>query len=497
MTDKNHPKGNYIDGHFVSVEKPCGEICRLNPSHLEEEIGRFSFSLESIDQAIFAAKKAYGPWSNLSFEKRWSFLHRLSEIFLKNQKILAQTLSKEIGKPLWEAKLELTNVQNKFIITQKESMPLIRDFSITLKNKNIKGFCHFKSRGSLAVIAPFNFPFHLAMGHIIPALACGNTIILKPSELAPLTSQFLCELFNEAELPPGVFNMIQGDGSVGKSLCQHPEISGILFTGSYKVGKSIAETALEHPHKICALEMGGKNTSVIWDDENLENTVKTVLQSATITTGQRCTCTSKILIHKNIWLKTKPLFLDFASKIKIGDPFAKDTFMGPLVSVESKKRFLDTQDLAKEIGAISLLPQNQDLSSEGNFVQPSLHFLEEFDSSNGYSDEEIFGPDMGIYIFENTEDAVKIIEASHYGLAVSIFSKNKKVFEEFFGQITAGVINWNRPTTGASSKLPFGGQKASGNDSPTALFAPYYCTYPVASMQDETGSSLDDFPGFP
>ena len=489
--------GSFINGRFEKISHPEGEFLSLNPTNPDEILGIFSYSKTSVDHAIEAAKKAFPSWAALKQELRLSYLEKFSEIISKNQSNLSHIISKEIGKPLWEANQELTSVRNKFSITMNQGMRLIEHFSIPLKDKTIKGTCHFKPRGPLAVIAPFNFPLHLALGHIIPALATGNTVILKPSEMAPKISQNLCKIVEQAHFPPGVFNMVQGEAAIGKYLCEHEYIKGVLFTGSYKVGNSIAKILVDHPQKILALEMGGKNTSLIWEDADLKQAASLTLQSATITTGQRCTGTSKLLVHEKIWPNLKPLLINGASQIQIGDPFDDHTFMGPIVNENAKNRFYEIQEKAKSIGAKSLLSPRKQLPKKGYFVYPTLHFLENFDPKNSYCDHEFFAPDLAIYLVKDLSEAIQKIEASRYGLSVSIFTKSKKIFNEAFAQITAGVINWNRPTTGASSQLPFGGQKASGNDFPTALFAPYYCTYPVSSMMNETANTLDSFPGFP
>jgi succinylglutamic semialdehyde dehydrogenase len=490
---------HYINGQFVSAQDPFGEIVRRNPAHPNKELGRYALSLANVDQAAHVAHKAFSSWKTLSQANRWQHLNQWAKEIQKVQGDLSHYLSTEIGKPLWEAQGEIRAIQEKFEITQTKAMQWVKDFSINHPNPKISGHCFFHPRGPLAVIAPFNFPLHLAMGHIIPALACGNTVLLKPSEYAPGISNMLAQTAHKAQLPPGIFNLIQGAKSVGERICKHPLIRGVLFTGSFQVGKIIEKQLFEDPKKITVLEMGGKNASVIWDDADPFRATASVLQSATITTGQRCSCTSRLFVHKNIWPAIKKQLISLAEKLKIGDPLAADTFMGPLVSQNSFEQFSFFQEKIIKLGGKNILQKKPKItgSKDGFYVSPEIHLLEDYDPQNGYGDEEIFGPDLAIYLIENLKSACEMIEKSRYGLATSLYSKERKTFETFRNEVTAGIINWNRPTTGASSLLPFGGQKASGNDFPTALFAPLYCTYPVASLSSSHDAPIDSYPGFP
>lgn len=491
------PKGNYIAGRWQEVSRPDGEILRCNPARLSDEIGRFAISLSAVDAAMDAAQAAFCGWSALSISDRWIHLVRLAASIDAKKEELAKAVSREIGKPLWEAKQELQAVATKFTVTRQEGMKLVEAFSATAA-AGTQALCRFKPRGVLSVIAPFNFPLHLTLGHVIPALACGNTIVMKPSELAPLVTQMLFEAVHEANLPNGVFNMVQGDARVGQQLAGHRLSAGVLFTGSYEVGRKIEATARRDPAKIAVLEMGGKNASVIWNDADLTAACSTVLQSAIITSGQRCTCTSKIIVHREVIDDVCERLKDLASRVVIGDPFDPGVFMGPLSSDKAKAKFLHGQILAQEAGGENLLPgRNLTTLGDGHFVAPSMHRFKQPVFQSAYFDEEFFSPEIAIYPADSLDEAITIIEKSRYGLAAAIFTRNQWTFEEFFARVNSGVINWNRTTTGSPSNLPFGGVKASGNHFPTALFAPYYCTYPVASIVQPESKAPDALPGFP
>jgi succinylglutamic semialdehyde dehydrogenase len=333
-------------------------------------------------------------------------------------------------------------------------------------------------------LGPFNFPGHLANGHIVPALATGNTVVFKPSELTPAVGQVMAQLFQEAQFPPGVFNLVQGPAETGKRLVSDENVDGILFTGSYETGQKIKSATFEHHWKLLALEMGGKNASIVWDDADLDKAIYESIIGAFVTAGQRCSGTSRLILHPKIAEKFTQKFYDTAKKLTIG--YWKDTvFMGPLINQDAVEKYLRFQEIAQREGAERLMRGKVlDTGRSGYYVTPSICLVDKYRPDSVYQKSEIFGPNVAIYQTDDFEEALKINESTGFGLVTSIFSKKRELYEEATLRARTGLVNWNRTTNGASSKLPFGGIGKSGNDRPTAHFAVYYCTVPVASLED-------------
>jgi succinylglutamic semialdehyde dehydrogenase len=336
----------------------------------------------------------------------------------------------------------------------------------------------------MAVIGPFNFPGHLPNGHIVPALATGNTIVFKPSDLTPATGQLLAELIHKAEFPRGVFNLIQGDGEVGRRLVGHENVDGVLFTGSYDVGLKIKQETIHHYWKILALEMGGKNTTLVWEDADLDKAIYETLIGSFLSAGQRCSCTSRIVLHRAIGEQFVDRFYKMAKKLSIGH-WTENPFMGPLISKAAVEKYLRFQDIAKREGTETLMRGKAlDLPYKGHYVTPSINMIKRFDPKSVYQCSEIFGPNVAIYTVDSYEEAMEITNSTGFGLVLAVFSKNKDLYLRSILRAKVGLVNWNRTTNGASSKLPFGGMGKSGNDRASAELAVNYCTVPVASLED-------------
>jgi succinylglutamic semialdehyde dehydrogenase len=341
---------------------------------------------------------------------------------------------------------------------------------------------------------PFNFPAHLPNGHIIPALVTGNTIVFKPSDKTPATGQWMAECFEKAEFPEGVFNLVQGKAEVGKRLVNHDAVDGVLFTGSYEVGLKIKQDTLTQYWKLLALEMGGKNASIIWEDADMKKAVYESLVGAFMSSGQRCSCTSRIILHRNIRDQFVDQFYASAKKLKIGH-WREPVFMGPLISSDSVDKFIRYQEIAKREGAESLMRGKAlSLDHDGYYVTPSINLVKEFDPKSVYQKSEIFGPNVAIFTVDTIEEALAINNSSGFGLVMSIFTKNRALYEKSLIEAQVGVLNWNRTTNGASSKLPFGGMNKSGNDRPSGNAAVQYCTVPVSSLEDTTPFSDANMP---
>ena len=471
-------------GLFVSPQSPDTHWTIHSPADLNDVVINSQATYKNVDHACESATKAYRSWRHQS--DRNKYILKLKSVYSHHRDELAMIISRETGKPLWESLSEVTAMINKIDITLNHSMTLLAETHIENVLPNVDGFIRHQSRGVMAVLGPFNFPGHLPNGHFIPALATGNTIVFKPSEKTPGVGQFIAQMFEEAEFPPGVFNLIQGDAEIGRRLVGHESVDGVLFTGSYDVGLKIKEQTLHHYWKILALEMGGKNCAFVWKDADINKAIYENILGCYFTAGQRCSCTSKIILHKDIKEKFITGFHETTQKIKVGH-WSENVFMGPLISDTALERYLRFQGIAEREGATLLMRGKPlELSSSGHYVSPSIALVPQHNPESIYQKSEIFGPHVSIFEVDSVEEAVDINNSSGFGLAMSVFSKDRSIFEEVLMSARVGILNWNRTTNGASSKLPFGGLGKSGNDRPSAHYAVQYCTSPLASLEDKT-----------
>lgn len=491
-----HFLGDYIQGRFVRNAKADSEWEIKSPADLKEIVMTVSSQVDHVDHACRAAKQAFGPWAALTMDERKKFFHKLKEVYVAHKQLMAETISRETGKPLWDSEGEVQAMIGKIDITLESSVLLVQDQVVPNALPNIRGITRFKPRGVMAVVGPFNFPGHLPNGHIIPALITGNTVVFKPSEFTPAIAQLMAQLFEKAEFPPGVFNVVHGKGDVGKTLVCHELVEGVLFTGSYETGLKIKQETMNHFWKILALEMGGKNASIVWDSANMEKAIYENLVGSFLTTGQRCSCTSRLILHKKIADEFLEKYHLAAKKLKIGH-WKNQPFMGPLINEASYEKYLRFQGIAGREGAECLMRGKAlELETEGYYVTPSIHLVKTPNPESVFQKSEIFGPCVAVYFVDDFDQALALNNSSSYGLVLSVFAQERELYERAVRHARVGLVNWNRSTAGASSKLPFGGMGKSGNDRASAHFAVYYSTVPVASLEDETSfDKTKIFPG--
>jgi succinylglutamic semialdehyde dehydrogenase len=478
--------GDFIGGNWLISEKSDGQFKDISPGDLKDDIITVTYKHDHVDAACEAAKKAYLPWARLSFDERKSYLLRLKEIFEASKEEICEAIARDTGKPKWDALTEAGALAAKIDITINFSSKLIADERIANALPGVEGVIRHKPRGVMSVIGPFNFPAHLPNGHIVPALLTGNTIVFKPSEQTPYVGQVYAKCFEKAQFPKGVFNLVQGDAETGRRITMHESVDGILFTGSYEVGQKIKQSTLDHHWKILALEMGGKNTTVVWDDADLNKAIYESLIGSYLTTGQRCSCTSRIILHDKIADEFTDRFYEAAKKLTIGH-WSENPFMGPLINQSAVEKYLRFQEIANRENCESLMRGKAlDLPKKGYYVTPSIHLVKKFDQNSVYQKSEIFGPNVAIYRTSDFDQALNITNSTGYGLVMALFSKNQELYNKALLEARVGLLNFNRTTNGASSRLPFGGMGKSGNDRPSAHFAVQYCTVPVASLEDPT-----------
>ncbi len=492
-------KGNYIHGQFSLPSDPNGTWIGKSPADFSDELGVFEYSYAALDEAVRSASDAFKAWRKTSFQDRVEYLKKYQAALKKRGEEISEMMAREVGKPLWEAKTELSAMLNKVDVTIQESMKLVTDFEVQGIMENTRGFCHYRPLGVMAVVGPFNFPGHLPNGHIVPALLTGNTVVFKPSEKTPLVGQVMAECFHEAGLPSGVFNLIQGEREVGRRLCTHEKVAGVLFTGSYEVGVRIKQDTLLQHWKILALEMGGKNTSIVWEDADLDLAVHETLVSGFVTAGQRCSATSRIVVHKKVFEQFQSAFHKRAKAFSIGHPL-DNPFMGPLIEQGAVDRYMKFLGIAVREGCEMVMRgKSLELKHQGCYVTPSICVVKdcsvEAAKKSVYQQTEIFGPNVALLAVDDLDHAIQLANCTHYGLVTSVFSKERAVFDRCFEELDMGLVNWNKSTVGASSRLPFGGLKKSGNHMPTALSATLYCTAPVSSLEVADAHLGTKFPG--
>ena len=477
-------KGDYIAGAFTRNKKGGKAFKVISPADLDDQVFFFSSHLDHVKKAAEAASKAWPFWSQLSQEKKKHYLLKLKTIYKKKEEEIAVLISRETGKPLHESQKEARALSQKIEITLKEALKLIKDTSFFKTSKEARGKIIYQPKGVFLILGPFNFPVHLANGHLIPALATGNTVIFKPSEKTPASAEKLAQCFHEAGFPKGVFNLVQGGADIAQALVKHHLVDGVLFTGSYSVGKKIKKLVENQDHKILALEMGGKNSALVWKDADLEKTAYEILKGAYLTCGQRCSSTSKLILHKDIKKKFMKKFIQLSKELKVGH-WKDNSFMGPLINKKSVKRFLMAKKEAEKQKALIHLSGGKLNHLNGYYVSPTIVEPKFYNPQAFYETEELFAPFLTVYEVSQTKKALDLIHQEGYGLCLSVFSKDKKWVKNIFKKTRVGVFHWNLSNVGASSRLPFGGLGKSGNDRPAGLFSVYNCVTPVAWQEKQ------------
>jgi succinylglutamic semialdehyde dehydrogenase len=469
---------HYIDGRWIAGDGPQLAVHDPSSGH---EIWRGAAALPTeVDAACRAARAAFDAWAMTSPDERIAVCARFRDLLKENTEALALLISREVGKPLWEARTEVATMANKVDISVQayrartgETQSKIADGDAVLRHR---------PHGVFGVFGPYNFPGHLPNGHIVPALIAGNTIVFKPSEYAPQTAIRTVELWIEAGLPDGVLNLVNGARDTGAALAQNAALDGILFTGSYQTGAILHRQFAGQPGKMLALEMGGNNALLAWNVGNVDAAVHHAIFSAFVSAGQRCTCARRLIVEQS---PAGQAFIDrlveVAGKISIGAyDRSPPPFMGPVVSAAVAARLLEAQAGLIDKGGRSLL-EMRSLAEGTGFLTPGIVDVTD---ARDIPDEEWFGPLLQVRRVPTFDAALQAVNATEYGLAAGLLSDDEALWKKFLAHARAGIVNWNRPTTGAASTAPFGGVGKSGNHRPSAYYAADYCAYPVASIEN-------------
>ena len=475
---------------FPSSSQPSNseQFESRSPADPNDLLGIFQNANEDqIDEAVFRARSAFPAWNAAGMESRAGIIQRFAKLAKARQGELAQLIAREVGKAIWDARAEAALIASKVELSLNEGMHWVKTIEA-----GPGANASFHPRGVLAVLGPFNFPAHLPNGHIVPSLLLGNTILFKPSEQAPAVATWMLDRWLEAGLPEDVLQVVNGAGQCGAMLATHRDVDGVLFTGSYQVGRQLQASLLDQADKILALEMGGKNAIIVLDDADMNLALHESVLSIAVTTGQRCTCTSRIFVERSCIDRFSIELKNRLSRLRIGSPLNESTFMGPLASIKAWEHFQQGRIQASEAGGERLLGGR---ILPAPFVAPGIVRFNELNQNHPYQREELFGPEAAIYPVANLEEAISAVNDSDYGLAAAIFTQQESNYAACVGEIRTGILNWNRCTTGASGKLPFGGLGRSGNDRPAGITASLYASFPQAHLENAEGSMSATPPG--
>jgi len=468
---------NYINGEWLAGSGP--ELVTIDPSTGAQTWTSRESTLDDVARAVQAARDAFDDWALRPLQERIAICQRFRDLLKEHNEDLAVIIAEEVGKPLWEARTEVTTMANKIDISVQSHAS--RTGETNSKVADGDAVLRHRPHGVFAVFGPYNFPGHLPNGHIVPALIAGNTLVFKPSEYAPRTAVRTVQLWIEAGLPKGVLNLVNGGRDTGIALGQ-ADVDGVLFTGSSQTGAALHKQFGGQPGKMLALEMGGNNPLVVWDVQDVDAAVHHTVMSAFISAGQRCTCARRLVVQDT---PEGQAFIErlvqVAAKLAVGPSNADpQPFMGPVVSSAVAQRLVEAQAMMEAQGGKVLLQMRQPDPNAG-FVTAGI--VDVTDAQN-IPDEEWFGPLLQVIRVTDFDAAIRAANATRYGLAAALLSPSEELWKRFAVRARAGVLNWNRPTTGAASSAPFGGVGDSGNHRPSAYYAADYCAYPVASIEN-------------
>jgi len=443
----------------------------VNPANTQEVVGTGPDSDErDVDAAVRAAKAAFPAWSKLSWVRRGEILDNFAQLIKRDTEAMSRLVTRECGKPINEGRADvIESLHMVQFAAALGRLPIGECISSEIPEKD--AYIRRKPKGVVACISPWNFPMAIPLWEMTPSLVSGNTVVLKPSEETPICADYLFRLMAEAGFPPGVINIVHGQGeTAGAPLVAHPDVDVVLFTGSYQVGKIVQRQAAAEAHKFVATEMGGKNALIVLDDADLNIAVPAALLSAFKTSGQRCVTSNRLIVDRKLVDRFQEQFLEMVDRIKIGDGLREDVFMGPLINDGGVKKFLHHNAKAKEEGA-TVLRDGGALTdgdyANGHFVKPFVYRME-YRPNTFCLREEAFSPHVAIIPVDGVEQAVEVYNDTDYGLAMAVVTEDYRKWRYVRDHADYGLGYVNLPSIGAEVHLPFGGVKNSGNGHPSA-----------------------------
>ncbi len=453
---------NYIGGQW----RPASSgktFLNINPANTSDLIGEFPQSTDSdVRMAAEAAREAYKTWRLVPAPKRGDLLRKAGQILEARKDELAREMTREMGKIFTETKGDVQEAIDTAYYAATEGRRLF-GYTVPSELPNKFAMSIRQPIGVAGCITPWNFPLAIPSWKIFPALLCGNTVVFKPAMDTPKTAHTFVEILIEAGIPEGVINLVHGSDEAGKAVVADPNIQLISFTGSSETGKIVAQHCAAQ-HKRVSLEMGGKNAVILMDDADLQLALDGVVWGAFGTTGQRCTATSRLLLHEKIHDKFIEMLVRRVERLRIGNGNDAGIDMGPVINAEQMQRILDYIELGKKEGATCItggrrLTENG--LAKGFFIAPTI--FTNVKPEHRIAQEEIFGPVLSVLKFKTFEEAVKILNSVRYGLSSSLYTHNINLAFQAIRDFEAGITYINAPTIGAEAHLPFGGVKETGN----------------------------------
>ncbi|PYU26850.1 MAG: aldehyde dehydrogenase [Acidobacteria bacterium] len=454
---------NFINGEWVESSSGLAFEDR-NPAHTRELIGMFPRSTaEDVDAAVRAAAEAFESWRLVPAPKRAEILYRAAETLVKRKEDLARDMTREMGKVLAETR---GDVQEAIDMTYYMAGEGRRLFGQTTPSELPSKFAMSARQplGVCALITPWNFPMAIPSWKIMPALICGNTVVIKPAEDTPLSTYTLIQVLVEAGLPRGVVNVVNGSGpDVGAPLVGHPRVAAVSFTGSSEVGRLVSQ-ACAPKLRPCHLEMGGKNIIIVLEDANLDLAIDGAIWGGFGTTGQRCTAASRVAVHKKVYKDFLYRFVERAKTLRVGDGLEPTADMGPCINEEQLNKVMEYVAIGKNEDA-KLMTGGRRLTEgvwgNGWFHEPTIFV--DCDPGMRIVQEEIFGPVVAVMPIDSFEEAIEVANGVRYGLSASIYTQDVNRAFEAMRDLHTGIVYVNAPTIGAEIHLPFGGTKETGN----------------------------------
>jgi aldehyde dehydrogenase (NAD+) len=468
MTYQHYIDGEWVDGHGAETFEST------NPAN-GETLGEFQQGTpEDIDDAAAAADAAEEEWQSMSritrAEYLWDIYHELKD---RHQE-LGEVVTKECGKEISEGKADVTEAWHMVEWAAGDARHPKGDI-VPSEIADKDAYMRRKPRGVVGCITPWNFPVAIPFWHMAVALVEGNTVVWKPAEQTPWCGQIIAEMFEDAGIPDGVFNMVQGFGDAGARIVDHDDVDTVLFTGSAEVGQEVAQKVAEDPGKLAACEMGGKNGIVVTEEADLDIAVHSAVMSSFKTTGQRCVSSERLIVHEDVYDEFKERYVEIAKDVAVGDPLDEGTFMGPAIEPGHVEKIQKYNDLAREEAKNVLVDRTElddseipDGHEDGHWVGPFVYEVD-YDPNLRSIKEEVFGPHVALIEYSgDIERAVEIHNDTPYGLAGAVISEDYRQINYYRDNAEVGLSYGNLPCIGAEVQLPFGGVKKSGNGYPSA-----------------------------
>lgn len=476
-------KGDYILGSFVKPEHVDGYINAVNPGDRSDLLGRFPFSARSVDDAVDAATTGAARWRRVALMERAAAVRRFREQLQTYAEPLARLLTRENGKPLWEARQEVASAARCIDLYLDDGLGLIAPRVL----EDIGARTDHLPRGVVGLVCPYNLPVQLSVAASAAAVLCGNSVVMKPSKFTPGVGQAIAELWDRCKLPRGVYNLVQGSGSVvGTRLVGHPGLDALVFIGGYESARDVRRVTADRPELPTLLMTGGKGIALVLDDADVDRTVYELLVGACLTSGQRHNSTARVILTDAAYARVVPELVRRAGRLNVGYGFAADTFMGPLISENFRSRYRKYGRAVLSRGHKALMDADsvEVDGVRGNYVRPAIYEVD-WRTGHAFLNEEPPGPTLLLYRVADWQEAVKLHNEALYRLGTSVFTRvDNPQLAEIKESLRTGALNVNRSTIGSSLRLPSIGLGRAGNGLSHGIDLLRVLTYPRASITD-------------